>query len=874
MAVVVASRYLSRGILAVVATIALMACDSASQEDQARAHLKSSIAYQQQGQFRAAIIEARNGMRSAPQQVDCYVQTMSLYNQLGFYRNTLELLPRVPETADPDVVLQKARALIGIKKYRSALEELRTIATHLELEQSSYFQLYLGEAQAGLGQLDDARLSLQQAASGAAGEQAMLEIARISLTSNNSRTAMTMLEGMLAKNPQNADALLLAAQIATDRSNYAQAADYLTLALSYLPPTDIILPQRISALRLMSRVATMRGHAEEALRYNNLLSAELPEQSSSQGMTEQALALIEAGQLDSAEALLTNILEHNSDHFAGTLLGIVSYMRGDLNAAADILSTHLDPETANNQALELLVSTRFQLNQIDQVLEILEPELQTRGDNATLLGLYGLAKLAKQDLDGLNDIDKSLQLNPANSRLQLAMVSLYQQQDLPQKALQQAQLAYSYAPADPRVQAALMRLLVSNQELEKAEKLAKQIAETSPTDSQSLTLAANTLLRLGKVDIANRYLHQAVAIDQQNISARMALARIAFGRQDFASAEQYYLDVLAMQPASIAAYQGIVSSYEARQDVASSLALLQSQAAKLPANGIPLAVIAEYYLRNQLLQQALPPIEQALQRQAMDPYIDKVALEIYRQAAAQALGQGDSDAARQLLSQGLAHLPNTVSLLELLARLEAREQNAVATRETIDLLMQLAPATAHEVNGDLLSAESPQEALAAYANAWDIQASSALARKTYHLLLALDPLQAEAFAKDWSTQLPGDASLFLARAMRAQQVEDIPAAIREYEQLLALQPNHLTALNNLAWLYTGLQDSRALPLAQNAQRLSPSNPAVLDTLAMALLAAGKKEEAVQWLQRAQQLAPEASDIEEHLEQALTSQAAP
>lgn len=70
-------------------------------------------------------------------------------------------------------------------------------------------------------------------------------------------------------------------------------------------------------------------------------------------------------------------------------------------------------------------------------------------------------------------------------------------------------------------------------------------------------------------------------------------------------------------------------------------------------------------------------------------------------------------------------------------------------------------------------------------------------------------------------------------AMLQEQNKETDAAIEQYRQIVALQPNNVVALNNLAY---GLAVHRsapaeALPLARRAATLSPANGNILDTLA-------------------------------------------
>ena len=74
-------------------------------------------------------------------------------------------------------------------------------------------------------------------------------------------------------------------------------------------------------------------------------------------------------------------------------------------------------------------------------------------------------------------------------------------------------------------------------------------------------------------------------------------------------------------------------------------------------------------------------------------------------------------------------------------------------------------------------------------------------------------------------------------------------------------------LNNLAWIYQDSQPARALELAARAAELFPENADILDTYGWILLKQNQREQAIQMLERALELAPDSESIAEHLAQA-------
>jgi predicted Zn-dependent protease len=71
-------------------------------------------------------------------------------------------------------------------------------------------------------------------------------------------------------------------------------------------------------------------------------------------------------------------------------------------------------------------------------------------------------------------------------------------------------------------------------------------------------------------------------------------------------------------------------------------------------------------------------------------------------------------------------------------------------------------------------------------------------------------------------------------------------------------------LNNLASALSELKDKRALGFAEQALKLQPDNPAIMDTLGWTLVQQGQSERGIKLLQQALSRMPDAAEIQYHL----------
>jgi Flp pilus assembly protein TadD len=128
--------------------------------------------------------------------------------------------------------------------------------------------------------------------------------------------------------------------------------------------------------------------------------------------------------------------------------------------------------------------------------------------------------------------------------------------------------------------------------------------------------------------------------------------------------------------------------------------------------------------------------------------------------------------------------------------------------------------------------------------------------------------EAAAYADAWIRQHPTDTVVLQALAEQSQAKQDGTAAIARYRAILAINPDHAVALNNIAWLLGEAGDPKAREYAERAYQLAPFQPNVIDTLGWTLVRTGDVARGTQLLQLASNLAPRENEIRLHLGRAL------
>jgi putative PEP-CTERM system TPR-repeat lipoprotein len=125
--------------------------------------------------------------------------------------------------------------------------------------------------------------------------------------------------------------------------------------------------------------------------------------------------------------------------------------------------------------------------------------------------------------------------------------------------------------------------------------------------------------------------------------------------------------------------------------------------------------------------------------------------------------------------------------------------------------------------------------------------------------------------RDWLKDHPNDVLVHMQLAGAYLDMGKDSDALATYGQVVKLAPNHVPALNNLAWLNRDIAPKQAMEYAQQAFQRAPKDPYVLDTLGMLTLKNGDLNRAASLLRDATQLAPEDTQIQLHLGSVLLQQ---
>lgn len=850
-------------------------CDSANDSHgQAQIHLASGEAYLQQGQYRAAMIEARNVIRLAPDESAGYLLLARLYNQLGNARQAADILQRSPEPDTLAASLERAEAELQQGKFRSARATLAQIETAAQTEAPFHWQRLSARALAGSGEREEARRLYLQMLAVSVDPQTQLELARLELAEGQLAVATEELMRIGPDHAQFAEAQQLLASIAYQQGELEQAERLLTHALAAIPSSDMLTPLKVRVLRQLSETLTKLGRPSDALVYNRLLAEAAPGMQEQQQKFSEALELYRTGNLEAAEALLTQLYEVNPNHNqSGLLLGLVHYQRGDYAAAGQLLDQHVDPETHSPQLIEATAVARLQQHHAREALDLLQQALEDHPQHAGLLAIYGMTALRDPTLrdQGALALQKALALEPRRNTLRLPLASYYLQTGKPEQALAQLQAAATHAPEDPRLQSAYITYLVAQGHTEQAQRAAQRFLEASGKSVEALVLKGEVEAYQGNYAAAGQAFEAALEADPEWLSANEGRAQLALRQQQWELAADYFHRAIQLAPTSERAYKGLLTAYEARGDRHGGVLALQDLSRYPEHAAIAHAVLAEYAMRHGRTNEASIAITAALDQDIALPYIARTAATVFRAEARAAQDEGDTPRARARLMAAIEQVPTDIGALSDLVVVElAAGQRNEAERIIARIEQQPGGATpaalmtayAHQQRGDRdLAMDTLQEA-------WHRHPDPEIASRLYRLFAAAGQHDsARLLALDWSRHQPNDARPLAYLAAAAQAKKNYREAQDYYERALSLSPNNAALLNNLAWLYFERGNPKAESLARKAAQLAPDHAGILDTYGWILVQNGNRTEGLSLLERAAAIDPDSADIAAHLREA-------
>ncbi|HTJ64915.1 MAG TPA: XrtA/PEP-CTERM system TPR-repeat protein PrsT [Alphaproteobacteria bacterium] len=783
------------------------------------------------------------------------------YMVQGKFDQVLQEFP-VKDNAPPAVRIAtltvRAEAQMQLKKVEDARSSL--MAAEQIDPKAPMPKLGLARIAFTLGQYDDAMTKADELLAIAPTADVHMLKGEILERKGDNNGAMGEFDQAIKADPNNLGGYIERAQLLISQNQDAKAQADIKAA-------QTIAPRSVPAQYLQALVL---AKAKDFAGADNLLTkyaAAFP--AFPRGYYLQAIVKSELRQYEQAESAIGAYLGAVPGDLGGQRVKADILLRkGDAIGAADVLEKITADAPDDAQSLGMLGQAYMQLRKPQQAIDAFERANKLAPDNASILRGLGLNHISQGQTDkGIAELEKAYSLAPDDQQTSQALVLVYTRQRQFDKANKLADDMRKRAPNDAAVAGLTGMIALASQNVAGAEAAygaaIKQFPDYLPT---KLQLAYIYALQ-GAQDKAVATYQEVLAKDPANVAALQNLSALYQGRNEIDKAIDLWVKAHKQAPDNVPITVGLVEGYIQKRDWDSGLAAVRDMQVRLPNEPRLFAMRAELELQKGAPKDAVVSLQRLAELQPQDP-ASRRDLAIAQEKA------GDLPGAIASIGEARKLDPNNIGLAAEEVRLLGlrNPDDAIAAAQRLAQQMPDAPA-AQAVEGDyLVSLKRPADSKAAYVRAFQAHPSIVLAERISASDLR-DGKVAEAgkILNDWANAHPDDIPAKFAVANFALGQKDYATAKAKYEGLLtAERAADPLILNNLAVIYQKGNDPRALEYAQKAHIAAPANGAIADTLGWIMVQKGDGANGIKFLQQAHDAQPNDPDVQYHLAFAFDS----
>jgi putative PEP-CTERM system TPR-repeat lipoprotein len=876
-------------VLCIVLAIVLGACSKSPEQLMAAA--QRHIA---ENNPAAAQIELRNVIQAAPNHGLAHRLLGTLQLKQGdaaAAEVTLRKALTLGQKPD-DVLPALAAALLRQGQAQKVIDEFGN-STVQDATANAALRASVGQAWLSRAEVKPAAEAFAAALAAQPGQSmALLGQARIAAHEGKLDDAMALTDNALKNDARLADAHVFKSQLLMARDQRPAAVESLEKALA---ADAAHVPARLA-------LASMLIDAKDLDKAKTVLGAAGPASRDPRLMFLQALLAYRQNDLAKARDTVATVLRAAPEYGPALVLAGEVELRSSNHALAE---QHLGKAMrlqASPGVRRLLAAAQLRQNRPGKALETLQPLLQGAGtQDSALAMLAGEAYLANGDVRRAGEYFEAAKTAGGNevlARTRLGQLAL-RRGDL-DRGEQELTAAVELGAQTTEPDLLLVSLHLRRQEPAKALAAAQAFIKKQPQNPLGPVLAGTAQAMQHDRAAARQSFDAALKLKADHVPALRALADLDVAAGKPTDAHKRYDALLAKKPDDDQLLLALASLQERTGHTDEAAKTLAKAIAANPKASEPVVALVQHHLRRKDAAAALQVAQEAVRNNP-----DELNLAMLLGMTQEAAGAG-KDALRTLSTLVLKE-PNALAPLLRLAQIQAKQrdfdgaaatlqrarekapQNDAVTRELANVLVQGGKAdqamkvakelqsrrpesiAGHMLEGDLRAHDKKwAEAERAYRAALRLDANATgAAVKVYRALRAAGKQkEAEAFGADWIAGHQSDVTMRVLLAEASLRARSYPAAIKHYEDALAISPNQPMVLNNLAWALGQINDPKAIGVAERAAALAPQSADVLDTLGMLHLKSGDPKKGLELLARVRKLQPERLDLRLHYAKAL------
>jgi len=859
---------------------------------------QTAVKLYDQGNYRAAIIEAKNALQENTENLLARETLATIYLEIGDGPSAEKEVNQAIGIGGATETLNfiKLKAMLLQGKFSNAID----IAKQLDQESGiSAANLLLINAQAslGMGKTDVAEQDFNQLLTDATHRTAAVNgLIKIAMINNEPTQAIILVDENIAKGIFDNETWQLKGAILLSQKQFQLAAVAFENALDKQDDAKIATTysSHIGLVRATLSLKDYDKASEQVTRIEKLMPRS-PEVKYLRGLLEYR-----RGNIELAKRSLDQVLQIVPSHKASILLmGSISFSENNLEQANDYLTRYVKANPANAEARKMLGLTRIKLNKPESALSVLEPLLKTQPDDAETLALMGKINVLRGDAEkGITLLEKASQLSPKNQKIELAIVKALLMDGEIDSAIEKLKTLNKSDTSDTT--GLMLAMTYAKQgDLKKSVQTLDKIIKANPEKAEYRLMKASVINKLGSAQQAKKIVLDVLENEKNNLSAKFMLAHLEENADNLDLAIKLYDEILQQDQGNLAATTRIARLLAMQGDTARFVSYLEDATEQHPQAIIPKVLLTNHFLRvkdfdkaNNLVA-ALEQIDADDERvlfvsalsaignggfstalRKLEKYItlnDKNAVAYYQLARLYHRDQ-QNDKEQTSLEQAIKvnkkHIPSHMALVSLKLNQQAFDQALVLADKLIAI--EAGKSVGYMLKGDVwLQQNKIAKALALYQQANAVKSSVGLVERLFDAHNRLDePKQAKAVATNWLNDHPGEERITTLLASNLLMEENYLEAVAHYEKVHKKHPNNVAILNNLSWSLFKAEDDRAPSVAKKGYDISPNDALMVDTYGWILVNTGELAKGLKLLQRANLLQPKNLEINFHLASAL------
>ncbi|MCX4025001.1 PEP-CTERM system TPR-repeat protein PrsT [Endozoicomonas sp. SM1973] len=849
--------------------------------------------YYKDGEYKTAIIQLKNLLKESPKDGKARALLGRVYVKDGNFSSAIKEWERASKLGalSSQDKLDLAELYLLQRKYAEAISliELDTI----ENEQKPEALAIHGFAYLGQGMLADAKDAFNQAIAIKPDVSAQMGLARVAFAEADIMTAYGYVGKVLKEKPDHADALTLQAQLKLKEAKVEEAIAILNKVLAKNSKNFNALLKRAEGLVTLDKLAEAKVDVET-------VAKEVPNHPEANFVLTKIL--LKENKFKEAKEAAEKVLRIQPGFLPVIYLhAIANYGLENYKQAAESLEKYVSSVKGNEGANILLAQIYLKEDNPKAAIKVLSPLTGRDSQHqAKVFALLGNAYMKQNNyVKGTEYLDKALELEPDVSRLraQAAVGHLFSG-DV-DTAVKELKTLSDKATTPNDADLLLVRTWVQQKKYDEASELVDQRIKKWPDNPVYYNLKGIIMQVKDKQEEAEKLFKTALEKDSKYVPSIMALAALAADKGEKAKAKEHYQNITKINNSYLPAYYALSALASSEQDSAGAIEWLKKANEINPGHTRTSSLLVEAYMRSQQPLKAEKTISEALSQNPNSLGLLDLAYQVY-------LNQDKKDKAQFYLEKLYGKQPENKNLLGQLVNLRMSNKNAVGAIKLVDtailsnpedmdlLLMKYQilmadkqydkamsvaeliikknpgkPALETFVASVEVAKGNKDKADQIYQKLFDELAAPEVFLPVYQYYLSnKDEKKVEELFAKATKKFDKNPSIKARYAGHLHQQGKVDEAIKVYEEVLSLQPEHIESLNNLAWFYMSSNKEKALGYAKKAYNLMPQQPEIADTYGWILLDNNQVDEALKLLQQALQGAPNNGDIVYHYAVAL------